>query len=138
MTEKALILKFVIFQEDFLRQGVKEFPFQESQLFKILVMNFSKCKNYGQVNFIWTLGSNESNRSLSSISCKHLKRPMLKSNWKTLTLFQGVPASEYINQAFNGQKGFKDKENCEACGNENAEKKCSNCEFGSRKFRSSS
>jgi hypothetical protein len=38
-----------------------------------------------------------------------------------------VSAAEYINGAFNGQKGFRDHENCETCGNENAEKKCSNC-----------
>ena len=32
-----------------------------------------------------------------------------------------------ILQAFNGQRGFKDFENCDACGNERAEKKCSKC-----------
>ena len=71
-----------MFQENFLRQGVKEFAFHESQLFKTLVTNFQHCQNYGE----------------------------------------GVTAAEYINQAFNGQKGFQD-ENCETCGNEKAEKK---------------
>jgi hypothetical protein len=61
---------FPVFQEDFLRQGVKEFPYKESNLFKMLVTNFSHCKNYGD----------------------------------------GATAAEYINQAFNGQKGFKDEE----------------------------
>ncbi len=40
-----------------------------------------------------------------------------------------MTAADYINQAFNGQKGFRDHENCETCGNENAEKKCSSCKF---------
>ena len=40
---------YPVFQEDFLRQGVKEFPYPESQLFKALVTNFSHCKNYGEV-----------------------------------------------------------------------------------------
>ena len=35
---------FPVYQENFLRQGVKEFPFPESQLFKMLVTNFSHCK----------------------------------------------------------------------------------------------
>ena len=35
-------------QESFLRQGVKEFPFPESQLFKTLVANFHHCQNYGE------------------------------------------------------------------------------------------
>ena len=48
-------------------QAVKEFPFPESQLFKMLVTNFSMCKDYGT----------------------------------------GQSAAEYINGAFNGQKGFK-------------------------------
>lgn len=39
---------YQVFQENFLRQGVKEFPFQESQLFKTLVTNFHHCKNYGE------------------------------------------------------------------------------------------
>merc|ERR1719305_1567946 len=75
------------FQEDFLRQGIKKFPYKESQLLKMLVTNFSHCKNYGE----------------------------------------GVTAAEYINQAFNGQRGFKDHENCDTCGQEGAEKKCSSC-----------
>lgn len=78
---------FPVYQENFLRQAVKEFPFPEAQLFKMLVTNFSMCKDYGK----------------------------------------GVMASEYINQAFNGQKGFKDHENCDTCGEEKAEKKCSEC-----------
>merc|ERR1719414_2393128 len=67
--------------------GIKEFPFPESQLFKMLVTNFSHCKNYGE----------------------------------------GQTAAEYINGAFNGQKGFKDFENCDVCGQEGAAKKCSKC-----------
>jgi len=78
---------FSTYQENFLRQGIKEFPFPESQLFKMLVTNFSQCKNYGE----------------------------------------GQTAAEYINAAFNGQKGFKDFENCASCGEEKAEKKCSSC-----------
>ena len=78
-----------VFQENFLRQGVKEFPFQESQLFKTLVTNFHHCQNYGE----------------------------------------GATAADYINQAFNGQKGFKDFENCETCGEEKAESKCSKCKY---------
>jgi len=78
---------FPVYQENFLRQGIKEFPFQESTLFKMLVTNFAQCKNYGE----------------------------------------GQTASEYINGAFNGQKGFKDFENCDTCGEEKAEKKCSSC-----------
>jgi len=35
---------YPVFQEDFLRQGVKEFPFKASQLFQMLVTNFSHCK----------------------------------------------------------------------------------------------
>ena len=78
---------YKVFQENFLRQGVKEFPFQESQLFKTLVTNFHHCQNYGE----------------------------------------GATAAEYINQAFNGQNGFKDFENCDTCGEEKAESKCSKC-----------
>ena len=78
---------YQVFQENFLRQAIKEFPFQESQLFKTLVTNFHHCKNYGD----------------------------------------GATAAEYINQAFNGQKGFKDFENCDTCGSEKAELKCSKC-----------
>merc|ERR1712061_64037 len=74
------------FQEDFLRQGIKEFPYKESQLLKMLVTNFSHCKNYGE----------------------------------------GVTAAEDINQAFNGQKGFREG-NCEACRDDDAKKKCSSC-----------
>ncbi|XP_040574860.1 ankyrin repeat and MYND domain-containing protein 2 [Lepeophtheirus salmonis] len=40
---------------------------------------------------------------------------------------QGLSAAEYINQGFNGQKGFKDHENCTTCGENGAEKKCSAC-----------
>lgn len=78
---------YPVYQENFLRQGIKEFPFPESQLFKMLVTNFSQCTNYGE----------------------------------------GQTASEYINGAFNGQKGFKDHENCDTCGQEGAAKKCSSC-----------
>jgi len=78
---------FPVYQENFLRQGIKEFPYPESQLFKMLVTNFSHCKNYGE----------------------------------------GQSAAEYINGAFNGQKGFKDHENCDTCGQEGASKKCSSC-----------
>merc|ERR1719273_102306 len=39
---------YPMFQEQFLRQGVKEFPFPESQLFKTLVANFHHCQNYGE------------------------------------------------------------------------------------------
>ena len=78
---------YPVYQENFLRQGVKVFPFPESQLFKMLVTNFSHCKNYGE----------------------------------------GQTASEYINGAFNGQRGFKDHENCDTCGQEGAKKKCSSC-----------
>ena len=35
---------FPVYQENFLRQGIKEFPFPESQLFKMLVTNFSHCQ----------------------------------------------------------------------------------------------
>ena len=80
---------YQVFQENFLRQSIKEFPFQESQLFKTLVTNFHHCQNYGE----------------------------------------GATAAEYINQAFNGQKGFKDFENCDTCGSEKAESKCSKCKF---------
>merc|ERR1712110_1353509 len=76
---------YQVFQENFLRQSIKEFPFQESQLFKTLVTNFHHCQNYGE----------------------------------------GATAAEYINQAFNGQKGFKDFENCNTCGSEKAESVCS-------------
>ena len=78
---------FTAFQENFLRQGVKEFPYKEATLFKALVANFSHCQNPGE----------------------------------------SVPAADYINQSFNGQKGFKDCENCSTCGNEDAPKKCSKC-----------
>ena len=36
------------FQENFVRQGIKEFPHKESQLFKTLVANFVHCQNYGE------------------------------------------------------------------------------------------
>jgi len=78
---------FPVYQENFLRQAIKEFPFPESQLFKMLVTNFSQCKNYGE----------------------------------------GQTAAEYINGAFNGQRGFKDHENCDTCGEEAAAKKCASC-----------
>ncbi len=78
---------FAEYQENFLRQGVKEFAFPESQLFKSLVANFHHCKNYGE----------------------------------------GLSAAEYINQAFNGQRGFRDNDNCSTCGDEDAQKKCSAC-----------
>jgi len=78
---------YPVFQENFVRQGIKEFPHKESQLFKTLVANFVHCQNYGE----------------------------------------GLTGAEYLNQAFNGQRGFKDFENCDACGNERAEKKCSKC-----------
>ena len=77
----------LLLQENFIRQGIKEFPHQESQLFKTLVANFHHCQTYGE----------------------------------------GATAAEYLNQAFNGQRGFKDFENCDTCGNERAEKKCSKC-----------
>ena len=80
---------YQVFQENFLRQSIKEFTFQESQLFKTLVTNFHHCQNYGE----------------------------------------GATAAEYINQAFNGQKGFKDFENCDTCGSKKAESKCSKCKF---------
>merc|ERR1712133_261357 len=38
---------------------------------------------------------------------------------------EGQTAAEYINGAFNGQRGFKDFENCDTCGQEGAAKKCS-------------
>lgn len=85
---------YQVFQENFLRQGVKEFTFQESQLFKALVMNFNHCKNYGD----------------------------------------GVTAADYINQSLNGQKGFKDFENCDTCGNEKAVLKCSKCELSQKSW----
>lgn len=78
---------YPVYQENFLRQGVKEFPFPEATLFKMLVTNFSHCMDYGK----------------------------------------GQSAAEYINGAFNGQKGFKDHENCDTCGEEKAQKKCSGC-----------
>ena len=78
---------YQVFQEDFLRQGVKEFPYKESTLFKTLVTNFSQSRNYGE----------------------------------------SLTASDFINQAFNGQKGFNDDDSCGACGNEKTEKKCSKC-----------
>jgi len=82
---------FPAFQEDFLRQGVKEFPYKESTLFKALVANFSQIRSYGE----------------------------------------GLSASELINQAFNGQKGFKsEEEGCAACGEESeSAKKCSACKL---------
>ena len=79
----------LLLQENFIRQGIKEFPHQESQLFKTLVANFHHCQTYGE----------------------------------------GATAAEYLNQAFNGQRGFKDFENCDTCGNERAEKKCSKCKI---------
>jgi len=78
---------FPVYQENFLRQGIKVFSFPESQLFKMLVTNFAQQRSYGE----------------------------------------GQTAAEYINAAFNGQKGFKDFENCAACGEEKAEKKCGRC-----------
>eukprot|EP00096_Caligus_rogercresseyi_P015272 TRINITY_DN7723_c0_g2_i2.p1 TRINITY_DN7723_c0_g2~~TRINITY_DN7723_c0_g2_i2.p1 ORF type:complete len:377 (+),score=106.21 TRINITY_DN7723_c0_g2_i2:169-1131(+) len=39
----------------------------------------------------------------------------------------GATAAEYINQGFNGQKGFKDTENCVTCGEGGAVLKCSAC-----------
>jgi len=78
---------YAVYQENFLRQGIKEFPYPELQLFKMLVTNFSHCMNYGD----------------------------------------GQTAAEYINGAFNGQKGFKDFENCDTCGEEKAMKKCATC-----------
>ncbi|XP_023326943.1 ankyrin repeat and MYND domain-containing protein 2 [Eurytemora carolleeae] len=84
---KIFFRRFPVHQENFLRQGIKEFPFPESTLFKMLVTNFSHCKTYGE----------------------------------------GQTAAEYINGAFNGQKGFKDYENCGTCGEEKAEKKCTAC-----------
>ncbi len=39
---------YPVFQENFLRQGVKEFPYKESTLFKALVTNFSHCRKYGE------------------------------------------------------------------------------------------
>jgi len=78
---------YPVYQENFLRQSIKEFPFPEAQLFKMLVMNFSKNTEYGE----------------------------------------DATAVEYINQAFNGNKGFKDHENCKTCGSEEAPKKCSTC-----------
>ena len=63
------------------RQAIKEFPYQESQLFKMLVTNFSQNgRRYGE----------------------------------------GASAAEYINQAFNGQRGFRDVPDCDSCGDENA------------------
>ena len=63
--------------------------------------------------------------------CEHtfIKNSAIPCNDIIACLFQGVSAAEYINQAFNGQKGFRDHENCDTCGNENAEKKCSSCKF---------
>ena len=98
---------FPVYQENFLRQGIKEFPFPESQLFKMLVTNFSHCKVY--------------------LICTNNK---LYTFFETLPLQnygEGQTAAEYINGAFNGQKGFKDHENCDVCGEEAAEKKCSKC-----------
>lgn len=50
---KALLLGrpsdgFPLYQENFLRQGIKEFPFKESNLFKMLVATFSKNQSYGE------------------------------------------------------------------------------------------
>ena len=42
---------YPVYQENFLRQGIKEFPFPESQLFKMLVTNFSHCKVNGILSF---------------------------------------------------------------------------------------
>ena len=78
---------YQVFQEDFLRQGVKEFPYKESTLFKTLVMNFSQSRNYSE----------------------------------------SLTTADFINQAFNGQKGFNDDDSCDACGNEKTKKKCSKC-----------
>lgn len=38
---------YPVFQENFLRQSIREFPFPESQLFKALVANFSESQVYG-------------------------------------------------------------------------------------------
>jgi len=79
---------FPVFQENFVRQGVKEFPHQECQLFKALVANFHHCQKYGDGD--------------------------------------SLTAVQFVNQAFNGQRGFRDPE-CSTCGVEKAEKKCSKC-----------
>ena len=42
-----------VYQENFLRQGVKEFPFPESQLFKMLVTNFSHCKVNRKLSYLF-------------------------------------------------------------------------------------
>ena len=44
---------FPVYQENFLRQGVKEFPFPESQLFKMLVTNFSHCKVSRKLSYLF-------------------------------------------------------------------------------------
>ncbi|CAB4069798.1 unnamed protein product [Lepeophtheirus salmonis] len=54
--------------------------------------------------------------------------PILMTNFHHCKVIgQGLSAAEYINQGFNGQKGFKDHENCTTCGENGAEKKCSAC-----------
>ena len=89
-------------------QGVKEFPFPEATLFKMLVTNFSHCMvRKGEK-------ARRGQEDKSDLSC-------LQDYGK------GQSAAEYINGAFNGQKGFKDHENCDTCGEEKAEKKCSEC-----------
>ena len=93
--EQLNIRPCLLLQENFIRQGIKEFPHQESQLFKTLVANFHHCQTYGE----------------------------------------GATAAEYLNQAFNGQRGFKDFENCDTCGNERAEKKCSKCKITCAKLQ---
>ena len=45
---------YPVCQENFLRQGVKEFPFPESQLFKMLVTNFSHCKVNRKLSYLFT------------------------------------------------------------------------------------
>ena len=99
---------YPVYQENFLRQGIKEFPFPESQLFKMLVTNFSHCK----------------------VNLKVYQSFKQKITFYLQNYGEGQTAAEYINGAFNGQKGFKDHENCDTCGQEGAAKKCSNCKSG--------
>merc|ERR1712080_379981 len=39
---------YPVYQENFLRQSIKEFPFPEAELFKMLAMHFSKNTKYGE------------------------------------------------------------------------------------------
>jgi len=39
---------YPVYQENFLRQTIKEFPFPEAEMFKMLVVEFSKNTNYGE------------------------------------------------------------------------------------------